>query len=84
MAASNEWTEWHLTPGGWVRGSEMVDINNLTQVDPPPGRILTVRYAERSSWGANFEKTTKELWRGSDASAVERLLAQHGEAPKQL
>ena len=22
MSASNEWTEWHLTPRGWERGSE--------------------------------------------------------------
>jgi len=29
MSASKEWTEWHLTPTGWVRGSEKVDYQGV-------------------------------------------------------
>src|SRR5574343_541972 len=30
MAASSEWTEWHLTPRGWVRGSDQRDFAGVT------------------------------------------------------
>ena len=26
MKPSNEWTEWHLTPQGWERGTEKTDL----------------------------------------------------------
>lgn len=35
MSASDEITEMHLTPNGWVRGSEKTDFKGWTHRDPP-------------------------------------------------
>ena len=29
MATSKEWKEWHLTPSGWIGGSENLTSNRL-------------------------------------------------------
>ena len=84
MAASDEWTEWHLTPRGWERGSERVDVGNVTPRDPPADRVLTVRYREYSSWGANLTVYQDELWRSPDVESVDSLLRQFCEAPRSL
>ena len=44
MTASYEWTEYHLTPLGWVRGTVKTDFDR-EDVEPPADRILSVRYA---------------------------------------
>lgn len=85
MSASNEWTEWHLTPRGWESGSEMVDIGNETYKSPPADRVLTFKYCEHmSSMYSGIDKTCNETWRGSDASVIESLLATFGPAPRRL
>lgn len=43
MAASNEWDEWHLTPSGWVKGTEKTDFA-LNEVPPPKDRVATFKY----------------------------------------
>jgi hypothetical protein len=45
MTASREWTEYHLTPAGWMRGSEKTDFDQ-NEVTPPADRVLTMRYVE--------------------------------------
>ena len=42
MSASNEWSEYHLTPNGWVEGSEKLDFSR-TERPAPADRVLTVR-----------------------------------------
>ena len=39
MAASNEWTEWHLTPRGWEEGSGRLDGVGVTHAEPPTDRV---------------------------------------------
>lgn len=39
MTASYEWTEYHLPPAGWVRGSEKTDFGR-EEVEPPVDRLL--------------------------------------------
>lgn len=84
MSASHEWTEWHLTPSGWVSGSERVDFGGVTEKPAPPDRVLTCRYTERlSSSFSTMDRTVRELWRrpGDDA-LIASLLKKHGECPK--
>lgn len=85
MAASNEWTEWHLTPRGWKSGSELVDVGNLTAKDPPFDRVLTVKYRESvSSMYSTTDRSSEEIWRGADEAEVAQLLATLGPAPRCL
>jgi hypothetical protein len=45
MALSDEWWEYHLTPQGWVEGSEHLD-SSFKKVAAPEGTVLTVRWVE--------------------------------------
>lgn len=85
MSASNEWTEWHLTPRGWERGREQVDFAGITERDRPSDAGQTVQNSEyMGSIYSASEKTQEVTWECGDRAATERLLAQFGPAPKTL
>lgn len=79
MSASYEWTEWHLTPIWWVRGSERTDFGREV-VEPPADRVLTVRYIDEHN-GYCARQSNSDEWRSQDEGAVQSLLDQHGHAP---
>lgn len=82
MAASREWWQWHLTPEGWVQGSERLDFGEPKIVPPPDDRVLTVEYREEmSSVYSKMEQSIRELWRSEDDAAVQKLVAEFGEHP---
>lgn len=80
MSASDEWTEWHLTPTGWQRGTEKEDFRR-TDREPPEDRVLTVRWSEHLGhhFGA-MHRAHEETWRSPDAERVATLLTEFGEA----
>lgn len=83
MSASNEWTDWHLTPDGWERGTEKTDFST-ERVDPPEDRVKTVRYREYlSSVYSDMSITTKTIWVGDEEEAA-RLEEEHGPPPNHL
>ncbi len=82
MSASYEWTEWHLTPGGWMRGSERTDCGR-EEVEPPLDRVLTVRYIDEHN-GYSARQSHSEEWRSQDSTAVHSLLDQYGPVPARL
>ncbi len=85
MAIRNEWTEWHLTPGGWVRGSTRVQGRGNAWADEPADRVVSYVYKEVQSGGAaEATVTSEESWRSKTATDVDALLAQHGAAPQML
>jgi hypothetical protein len=85
MSASNEWTEWHLTPRGWERGTEKMDFGNTIKRDPPSDRVLTVTFSEYlGSVHSKPKLSTVEDWRSDDAQAVEELEKRYGPAPNIL
>jgi hypothetical protein len=47
MAISRQWTEWHLTPRGWVSGSSRRDGEGNVWRDEPEDRIATFVYQEQ-------------------------------------
>jgi hypothetical protein len=84
MARSEEWTERHLTPRGWEVGSERTDFSLKTH-EPPPDRVLTVRYREfLSDRDGSGDKGTIEIWAGGNRSAIAKLRAQFGPPPERL
>ncbi|MFA6145484.1 MAG: hypothetical protein WC691_11865 [Sulfuricurvum sp.] len=40
-----EYTEWHLTPHGWERGTEVTD-SSRNYKDAPNDRVMTCKYSE--------------------------------------
>ena len=47
MAVSRQWTEWHLTPAGWVSGSSRRDGEGNVWRDEPEERVITFVYQEQ-------------------------------------
>jgi hypothetical protein len=84
MSASNEWTEWHLTPRGWERGTEKEDFNVIRR-DAPNDRFLTVKWYEYLGYSmSKMQKGHDEIWRSSDEQKVNEYIIKFGEAPKSL
>ncbi|RRA49499.1 hypothetical protein [Acidipila sp. EB88] len=85
MAIRNEWTEWHLTPGGWERGSTRVQGKGNTWADEPGDRVLSFVYKEVStSASPEASITSEETWRSKTATDIDALLQQHGASPRML
>jgi hypothetical protein len=85
MSLSNEWTEYHLTPRGWVEGSSRVDIGNVTTMPIPADRVLTKTYHEtQSSSFSKMHKRTEEDWRSDNEMLIRELLQKFGPCPQCL
>lgn len=84
MALSREWTEWHLTPQGWVAGTANLD-SSLRQKPTPPDRALTFRYHEtmRSPFKPP-EESLEEVWRSDDRAKIDELRKAHGDCPARI
>lgn len=85
MSASNEWTEWHLTPRGWERGTEKSDYGRVER-DPPEDRVQTVVWTEHLShiMSKQLDKGHQDQWQCEDAGLVAQLRAQFGAPPTEL
>jgi hypothetical protein len=85
MSHSNEWTDWHLTPRGWERGSTRVDGAGVTEKAIPGDRVLTKRWAEEkpSSFGG-MSKELEDKWESDDKAAIEALIDKFGKCPEPL
>ena len=85
MAMRNEWTEWHLTPGGWQRGSTRVQGRGNNWMDEPEDRVLSYVYKEvETSASPETRVSAEETWRSKTATDIDSLLQQHGLSPRQL
>ena len=85
MSATNEWTQWHLTPRGWERGSDRTDHGGTVRQDPPIDRVMTVTYSEYQAMIQHRARLAhEEEWRSTDADAVAALETQYGAAPRSL
>jgi hypothetical protein len=75
MSASNEWSEYHLTPGGWVEGSEKLDFNR-SERPAPVDRVLTVRQHDYlSSSFSKLDQWSSIEWHHQDHTLVASLTA---------
>jgi hypothetical protein len=79
MSASNEWWTWHLTPRGWVSGSEKLDhYREPKQVEPPSDRVLSL--VVHDYWPSTYRQEhwlTEEFGSSNDEQA-RQLLAWYG------
>jgi hypothetical protein len=85
MSFSREWTDYHLTPKGWIEGSTLVDFGNRTNVDPPFDRVQTYRWEEEQTSGySKMHKGGEITWESDDKNAIQELRSQFGEPPNSL
>jgi len=84
MAASNEWTEYHLTEDGWVEGDQKRDFGKPLSRPTPPGRVLSFVYKETGNGYGPLQGSNNEIWRGSDEALIAVLLEKFGPAPQEI
>lgn len=85
MALRNEWTEWHLTPEGWQKGSTRVQGQGNSWAEEPENRALSWVYKEvETSASPEVKITHEETWRSKTATDIDALLRQHGPCPRKL
>jgi hypothetical protein len=81
MSQSNEWTEWHLTPDGWVRGSYRTDPTATKIVQPPADRVLTCKWSEYKETFGPMDKSSETLWEYDDKKQLRELVDRLGPSP---
>ena len=83
MIKSNEWTMWHLTPSGWIKGSSKIDFSATNEIAVPHDRVLSYIYREYNS-GPNLKTNIEEEYKGKNDTLIEKLLQQFGNCPNEL
>ena len=82
MSASNEYWTWHLTPKGWVEGTEKLD-SGTTKRPVPDDTVLTLEYHEYyASIHSSPDRWIKsEVKNQAEADALKK---EHGATPPQM
>lgn len=84
MSAGLEYTKWHLTATGWVRGTAKTD-STYESKERPAAALATFVYSEEISYsGPADEKIIKEWVREGENEEVAFAIASHGECPRCL
>ena len=83
MSASREWTEWHLTEDGWVRGTQKTDGCPVKKASIPEGRVLTCVFKEHVGW-ASPHRECKTEWDCGNDLRIQNLKDQFGDCPNHL
>lgn len=79
--SSREYTEYHLTPNGWVKGTTQTDFNRIER-PVPPDRVLTQIYEEFLSSGYSpMDKTVGTIWSKGEGELEDELLRKFGPCP---
>jgi hypothetical protein len=74
MAHEDEWTDWHLTESGWIRGDCKTTHSEVKRNERQNGTILTQRYRELQT--SSFSKTkisVEDVWDNGDKTSIEKL-----------
>ncbi len=90
MSLSDEWTEYHLTPQGWIRGTRKVDGAGIVeQVERPKEAVLTCRYREYVGSFQEFHyegisSGVREIWNNGNVKTIGQLKRRFGNCPESL
>jgi hypothetical protein len=82
MASTTRWTEWHLTPYGWIEGAHANDATDSLPT-PPQNRFATFRWVEELTH-SKWQKKRQQIWVSDDAQSVQNLLKRFGPSPESL
>ncbi len=78
MSFSKEYTDWHLTPSGWVPGDARIDFGTFFNLPIPNDRVLTIRYEEvMSSAFSRLEKSEEIIYSSDDTKTINDLRVKY-------
>jgi hypothetical protein len=81
MSLSSEHFDHHLTPNGWVDGTQHLDFSNNV-VAVPDDTLMTVQeHRKISHYMADEDVWCTETWRSNNTEAVEAAIAKYGAEP---
>ncbi len=84
MVSSREWTEWHLTPDGWIRGFQKTDFGSIEK-ETPIDRVLSCKYEEEMLTALSpIDEDFFEYWRIDNSQLIDKLIKKYGTCPKHL
>lgn len=84
MSASYEYTEWHLTDAGWVRGTTKTD-SAFHHLERPADAIATFVYSEEISYFGPVDEKIKRQWVCDGVEdEVARTILIFGNCPRSL
>jgi hypothetical protein len=82
MSLSSEWFYYHLTPRGWVEGTEQLDFGAGVERPVPDDRVMTVVFHESlSSIFSQPARSAYVEWRHSASRSIKRLQERFGAPP---
>ena len=85
MAASKEWTEWHLTNNGWIKGTRKRDNGVKIIEKTPVNRVISFRFNEEFNMGSAQPYTfVEEMWKSDKEHLIQSLLRKYGSCPETL
>jgi hypothetical protein len=77
---TTEWTEWHLTPAGWVRGSSATEFGRQTRT-APHDRVKTCVLQQSHAQGDAMRLNDKVTF---DPQRARELEDRFGPCPREL
>jgi hypothetical protein len=77
MSASR-YSTFHLTPNGWVEGSDKLDSGS-TERPIPDNRVMTVTFHEHLS--SSHSELGHVDWRHNDEERLKELIKKFGKVP---
>lgn len=83
MAVRKEWTEWHLTPRGWERGSTRKEGQGNHWTDEPQDRVASWVYSETET-SAGLRRHAEPTWDNKLTPQINELLTRFGPCPAEL
>jgi hypothetical protein len=83
MREVTEWTQYHLTPLGWVRGDSQRWGGPVVAMPKPTATVMTVTYRESSPGSGPINCQSEVTWCPDETKANE-LVRDHGTAPETL
>lgn len=83
MSESVEYTDWHLTPDGWKRGTTRTDNGVVEDVAIPSGCVATYRCTEEySSPASRPNRFSAITWQSPEHEELSKLLDVYGDCPR--
>lgn len=84
MAASNEHTDRHLVPNGWVRGTTLRDSGKIQVKMAPADCVMTARWRETCNGYGPVYGSSESLWSSKDTVKIDLLTGKFGPSSKSL
>lgn len=74
------WTDWHLTPQGWVAGTSSID-GVADHVGPPGARVLSYRFRMNPMLPSG---RMEMIFSAKNAAMVREIESRFGECPARI